>query len=203
MPDSIIPISDAQAKAIEEALKTLQGFGGFLRETFGTVPEDLVGLLGGDWLKVRRAENLIRSLQKAKERLKARHVETAEPASLSIGLPILVAAAEESREELQDIWARLLAAAADPSRASRFRIAFIDAAKKMDPSDAPFLISLNQHGGRADGTELNAIGSELNITRDEIEVSWNNFRKLELLANDSHSALISPFGREFLRAILD
>jgi len=35
MPDSIIPISDAQAKAIEEALKTLQGFGGFLQETFG------------------------------------------------------------------------------------------------------------------------------------------------------------------------
>jgi len=32
MPDSIIPISDAQAKAIEEALKTLQGFGGFLQE---------------------------------------------------------------------------------------------------------------------------------------------------------------------------
>jgi hypothetical protein len=49
---SLIPISDEQARAIQEALKTLQGFGGFLRETFGTVPEDLVGVLGGDWLKV-------------------------------------------------------------------------------------------------------------------------------------------------------
>jgi len=48
-PTSLIPISDDQAKAIQEALKTLQGFGGFLRETFGTVPQDLVGLLGGDW----------------------------------------------------------------------------------------------------------------------------------------------------------
>jgi hypothetical protein len=44
-----------------EALKTLQGFGGFLRETFGTVPQDVVGLLGGDWLKDRRAENLART----------------------------------------------------------------------------------------------------------------------------------------------
>jgi hypothetical protein len=34
----LIPIGDEQAKAILEALKTLQEFGGFLRETFGTVP---------------------------------------------------------------------------------------------------------------------------------------------------------------------
>jgi hypothetical protein len=53
MADSggVIPISDEQAKAIQEALKTLQGLGGFLRETFGTVPEDIVALLGGNWLR--------------------------------------------------------------------------------------------------------------------------------------------------------
>jgi hypothetical protein len=201
--NNIVPISDTQAKAIEEALKTLQGLGGFLRETFGTVPQDLVGLLGGDWLKVRRAENLVRVLQRTKERLTARHVRTGEPASLSLGLPILVAAADESREELQDIWARLLAASADPSRASHFRIAFIDAAKRMDPLDAPFLLSLRMHSGRADGTVLNSIGSELKITRDEIDVSWNNLKKLELLTLDSHTAVISSFGREFLRAPSD
>jgi hypothetical protein len=200
---SVIPITDAQAKAIEEAIKTLRGLGGFLKETFGTVPQDLVGLLGGDWLKVRRAENLVRILQRVKERLEARHVKTPEPASLSIGLPILVAAADESRQELQDIWARLLAAAADPSRASRFRIAFIEAAKRMDPLDAPFLVSLHRHGGRADGTVLNSISSELKISRDEIDVSWNNLKKLELLTLDNHNAVISSFGREFLRALSD
>jgi hypothetical protein len=131
MPDSgsVISISDEQAKAIQEgskaiqeAIKTLQGIGGFLKETFGTVPQDIVALLAGNWLKVRRAENLLRVAQKAKERLKARGVEVPEPASLSITLPIFVAAADESRDELQDIWARLLAAAADPSRAGFFRI---------------------------------------------------------------------------------
>jgi hypothetical protein len=40
-PGSIIPISDEQAKALQEALKTLQGFAGFLKETFGTVPAPL------------------------------------------------------------------------------------------------------------------------------------------------------------------
>src|SRR3954469_19735767 len=102
----LIPVSDEQAKAIQEALKTLQGFGGFLRETFGTVPKDVVGLLGGDWLKVRGAGNLARIRHKARERLRARRVEAPEPSSLSIALPIFIAAADESRDELQDIWAR-------------------------------------------------------------------------------------------------
>jgi hypothetical protein len=101
------------------------------------------------------------------------------------------------------IWARLLAASADPSRASRFRIAFIEAAKKMDPLDAPFLLKLHERSGRADGAGLNSMASEFNVTRDEIAVSWSNLRKLELLMEDSHSAVISPFGREFVRAISD
>jgi hypothetical protein len=94
MADSTIPSSDEQAK------KALQGSGGFLKKTFGTVPEDIVGLLAGDWLKVRRAENIARMAEKAKERLKARGVETSEPASLSLTLPIFEAAADESRDEL-------------------------------------------------------------------------------------------------------
>jgi hypothetical protein len=83
----LIPISDEQAKAIQEALKALQGVGGFLKETLGTVPQDLVGYLGRDWLGVRRAENLSRILEKARERLKARGAKAAEPASLSICCP--------------------------------------------------------------------------------------------------------------------
>jgi abortive infection alpha-like protein len=144
---SLIPISDEQAKAAQEALKTLEGLGGYLKETLGTVPQDLVGLLGGDWLKVKRAENLVRTVEKMRERLKARGVEPAEPPSLSLLLPILVAAAEESRDELQDIWARLLAAAADPSRAKSFRIQFIETVKKMDPLDAAVLRSAAGSGG--------------------------------------------------------
>jgi len=152
-----LPISDEQAraaqevaKAIQVALKAFQGLGGFLRDTFGTVPEDLVGILGGDWLKVRRIENVARIVYKAMERMKARGVKPNEPASLSLSLPIIVAAADESRDELQDLWARLLAAAADPNRSKSFRLAFIEAAKKMDPLDAAVLRSA-QDLGRVDG----------------------------------------------------
>lgn len=88
------PIINEQAKAFQEGLKAIQeaikafrDLGGFLTETFGMVPQDIVGLLGGDWLKVRSAENLAKTIHKAKERLKARGVEVPEPTSLSIALP--------------------------------------------------------------------------------------------------------------------
>jgi hypothetical protein len=79
-----------------------------------------------------------------------RKVETPEPASLSVPLPILIAAADESRDELRDIWARLRAAAVEPSHAKSFRIRFIEVAKKMDPLDAaPIATLVNSSPRRA------------------------------------------------------
>jgi Abortive infection alpha len=207
---SLIPFGDEQAKAAQEiakaaqeALKALQGLGGFFRSVLGTVPEDLVGyLLGADSLRVRRMENLAQILRKSQERLQARKVEPDEPASLSLTLPIIAAAAEESRDELQDLWARLLAAAADPARAKFFRNAFIDAAKKMDPGDATVLGRVGN--GLIDNNAKGELARALNLSRDIVEVSLSNLAKLDLLAIvHAPEMTITPFGRVFLRAVSD
>lgn len=200
-PGALIPITDEQAKAVQEALKVLEAVGASLREICGTVPEDVVALLGGNWLKVRRAENLIRTVKKAQERLKRDGIE-AEPASLSIGLPILQAAADESREELQDIWARLLAAAADPARAKSFRVAFIETVKRMDPLDAAALQALHANGGRLTPAVRGSALTAVHASEDEFAVSLENLQKLQLLTTDPrHMMGITAFGREFLRTI--
>jgi hypothetical protein len=62
-----------------------------------------------------------------------------DPISISLALPLLVAAADESRDELVDLWARLLAAEADPTRTKKFRQLFIETANRMDPIDAAVL----------------------------------------------------------------
>jgi hypothetical protein len=201
---TIIPISDEQAKLGQKALEVLKGIGSFLREILGTVPEDLVGYFGGDLLKVRRAENCVRIVQEARERLEARGVK-AEPPSISILLPILVASADESRDELVDMWARLLAATADPDRAKSFRIAYIDAVKKMDPLDAAVLRSASaDHAGRVTGETQIKMAERLRVSRDEVEVSIRNLEDLNLIqvVNPVTSA-VSAFGREFLRAVAD
>lgn len=117
-------------------------------------------------------------------------------------LPILVAAADESRDELQDIWARLLAAAADPSRARAFRIAFIEAAKKLDPLDAAVLQATHAGGGGIQDQTRNSLAAQLHVSRDEVDVSIANLTKLELVMQVNTSfAGLSPFGREFVRTV--
>jgi hypothetical protein len=175
-PGSLIP-SDEQAKLGQEALRTLRAIGGFLRQAVGTYPEDLVGYyLGGDWLKVRRAENLVRIVQEMQERLKARNVSPERP-SISVALPLLIAAADEDRQELQDLWARLLAAAADPKRTKSFRGAFIDVAKKMDPLDAVVLQLAGATNRVITGTIQNALArsaGRLTVASNRAQVDVGN-----------------------------
>ena len=80
----------------------------------------------------------MRLFQEAMARLADRHVQDPIPASLSVALPILQGAADEDRDELVDLWARLLANAMDPNLNS-VRQSIIDAVKKMDPVDAVVL----------------------------------------------------------------
>jgi hypothetical protein len=199
MSGELIPISDEQAKLGQEALKTLRGLGGFLKDTFGTLPEDVVGLLGGDYLKVKRAENLYRMFEKAKKRLEDNHV--AEPdASPSLAIPIMIAAADESRDELQDIWAALLAAAADPTRKKAFRLKFIEITKHLDPLDVGLLNEISGDGIVTDSV-VGLTQSKFGVSSDEVQISVNNLLELGLLGKPSSRAMLFPLGREFLRAV--
>jgi hypothetical protein len=206
MSDSLIPISDEQAKLGQEALKAFQGLGGYMKETFGTMPQDIVALLGGDYLKVRRAENLFRMIEKAKKRLEDNHV-TDPDAPPSLAIPIMIAAADESRDELQDMWAALLAAAADPKRSASFRLKFIEVVKQLDPLDPAVLIELT-HQKLADFEALNKISSKLHYLDDEVAVSLSNLESLALVAragpqNSANYRYLSAtaLGRELLRAV--
>jgi hypothetical protein len=206
MNDSLIPISDEQAKLGQEALKALQGLGGFMKETFGTMPQDVVALLGGDYLKVRRAENLFRMIEKAKKRLEDNHV-THPDAPPSLAIPIMIAAADESRDELLNMWAALLAAAADPKRSASFRLKFIEVVKQLDPLDPAVLVELTVQK-LADFEKLDKISSKLRCRDDEVGVSLANLESLALVVragplNSANYRYLgaTPLGRELLRAV--
>jgi hypothetical protein len=116
MSNELIPIGDEQAKAIQEVAKTtgtalelVEKAGAYIGWVLGTVPADLAGVLGGDWLGQIRIRNLARYKEQTEEILLARGVTDATPVSPSLAVPLLRAAADETRGELQDLWARLLA----------------------------------------------------------------------------------------------
>jgi hypothetical protein len=199
---SVLPITEEQAKLGQEIVGALRGVGSFLKEALGSVPQDIIGYLGGDWLRIRRAENIAEMMNKAKKKLESWGVEDSQPASLTVAIPILQGAADESREEIQDLWARLLAAAMTPSRARYLRQGFAEVIKKMDPLDA--LILLEQ--GSEKTTALDQTLKQLNVSSDQYVISLENLQELKICLPspaDKTKYRLSPFGREFLRVIND
>lgn len=218
MMSDLILVTDEQAKAIQEALKfgtqsleTARAFGAYVAGIFGTVPDDIVGLVFGDALRLKRAENIVRLIRRSGALLDARNITTREDVPLSLGLPLLTAAAEENREELVDLWARLLAAAMDPSRSNRVRQNFIKVVKEMDPLDALVFKGL---AGPSDmqPTVRDFMAAKLNVGPDQVEVSLVNLYELDcvFMPNVAPAVKTPPlsnvsltaFGRELLTVLL-
>lgn len=111
------------------------GLGEYVAKTLGTIPADLLGLVGADWLHHTRAWRNAELQARAAKKIKQIGEEHLTPPSESIVVPLLQAAVKEGREELQDLWANLLARAMT-NHARGFRRAFIETLSAMEPDDA-------------------------------------------------------------------
>lgn len=141
----LMSIGGEQAKAVAsvaefgtESVRATAQAGSWLARIIQDVPQDLIGVLGGDWLHQTRQRNLA-----ALEANTAAHLERVaankrtEP-SPSVLVPLLTAAANESREELREIWAALLANAMT-NKGRRVRVEFFNVVRQLEPLDALLL----------------------------------------------------------------
>ena len=212
MSNSLIPITDEQAKLGQEILETFRGLGSFLEKALGSTPEDLVGYLGGDSLRVRRVENMARLLHEVEQRLKEMDIKETKPATLSVALPILEAGADEDRDDLVDLWARLFATAMDPVTRNSVRQSYIASIKQMDPTDARIMYYLYSGsvgrirrggGGNKKDTSFEFMSAELGFRQDDVEVSVEHLMSLGFLStavNDKNVWFPNAKLREFMRA---
>src|SRR4051812_29405243 len=164
----LIPISDEQAKLAKEIVGAGREAGGYFADVLGDLPKDLVGLLAGDRVKVWREENLRKIWAKAKQRLEALGIEPEPNPKLTI--PMVEAAANETSDELRDLWARLLAAAMNPNKAHQVRLRFSQVLKQLDPVDPSVLTQLRN--AAATGVWLNRngqreIATKLSLSEDQ------------------------------------
>lgn len=166
----------------------------------------LIGLLGGDYLEYRRLNNLADIKAKYEEHLRKRDVRETLPPRLTLALPLLQAAADESNAELQDVWARLLAAAMDPGRSAQVRIQFIEAVKQMEPLDALMLQELSQNITHHPNSR-DFCAKKFGVSSDQIEVSIGNLIRLGCVMSagvtaPANAGLVA-FGRALISALND
>jgi len=88
----------------------------------------------------------------------------------------------ESRDELLDIWAALLAAAADPKKSRSFRLKFIEIVKLMDALDAAVLAAGAKNTGAVafDRNKLEVLAAALHCRTDEVAISLENLERFGL-----------------------
>ena len=100
----IKPIDENTAKAIEESARALGkgfdlvgGLGAYLARALGGVPDNLMGLLVGDWLIHKRVRRWSELQDETRRTLDERNVKEPYDISPSIALPLIEAALDEDR----------------------------------------------------------------------------------------------------------
>ncbi len=175
------------AKTTGKALDAAQEGGAYLSRMLGTVPEDVVGLLGGDLLRQYRIRNWHRISQKTFNKLDQRGVEQMEPLNAKVIVPLLEAASNEGDETLQDMWAELLANAMDPDCDVSLQRVFIDTLKQFEPIDARIFSAYLELGEYQQQTPKKlAPGIGLRVT--EIIISAERLVTLGCLTNMSRDS---------------
>jgi Abortive infection alpha len=208
-----IPVTDEQAKAVQK----LADFGTTVVEeagqlaryagrVLGTAPEDAVGLVIGDPLRFVRTAIALKYDEWITRLHRDRGV-TPQPVSPSLAIPLLRAAYDESRPELQELWAQLIAAAMDPQRANRVRRSFIDTIQRLDPPDALVLKALyDRPAGTLSPNPRSFLVERTKVSIEEIEMSAINLHDLRCvntLSIADASFDITVYGRELVKACSD
>ena len=202
--------AEATANATGKMLDIVHDTGGYLGRVFADVPADLIGVVGGAWLRERHIRLRARLRRRTEEILRERDVQDVIELSPNVASTLIAGAQEESRDELMELWARLLANAVD-QRLNGVRQSFIDAVKAMDPPDAKTLNYLYRvkaarivFGGGGDSvqTTIEYISKQLGVRKDDVEVSLRHLETLRFLTTTPQELNVwfpTANMREFMR----
>jgi hypothetical protein len=120
------------AKTVREGLRATEKLGAFAARLVREPIESLVGILG-DRLRYVRWTRQVRLVDKAEELIRERRLEgRLLPVPPKLALPVIENATLEEDDSLQDLWVRLLVAAADPSTSKSVRVAFVDVIRQLE-----------------------------------------------------------------------
>jgi hypothetical protein len=190
----IQPIDEHTAKAIAEVSKLGSkgldvgtSVGSYVGSILGDLPKNLIGMLG-DKIYFARLNRFNQLAADHQQRLSKRGISGAE-ASPALAIPIIDAAVDETRSELLDLWQRLLANAADPTRSHRVRDSFIAILKRFDPMDAQvFQVMGGTPHNLVKPNARDFVVETLRSPMEEVLVSFENLQEMGCLSASGRDA---------------
>jgi hypothetical protein len=207
-PDSVHAIEET-AKAAARAIDAAVQAGKYVGEVLGDLPHDLVGIMG-DWVKHKRARRCAELSADTERILRDRGVDNREDVSPSVAVPLIAGAINEDRDVLKQLWAKLLAAAMDPNRATLVTPSLIELLKQMDPVDTLVLQQLVASRDSLPSVPSNdlaeSLAKRLEVSRDEAFWSLEHLHELGCLAqspNNFPRPGASAKGRLLIRVVSD
>src|SRR6266566_1420752 len=142
MPDEITESAKAvqeTAKTVRTGLEATQQLGRFVSRITTEPLETVMGILS-DKLQFMRWERKLRLAKRGREILNQRGIQgSLRPIPYKLALPIVEHASLEDNDELQDLWANLLASAVDPKFEGLIRSAYIDIIRQLEVVDVHLL----------------------------------------------------------------
>lgn len=185
-------LEDEEAKAVQEIAKVtgkgLDLVGDATKGTiriFAEVIEHLAAGLGGK-AALWRYKNLLVISDKVDDIHRARKLAGKPiPLTLEFALPILEAASIEVDDEVQNLWAGLLANATDPNKTFKIKKVFIETLRGMQALDAVILQKLatyedQQEYSIVSGNLLNSdrLAEEVNAQLLDVQISLQSLARL-------------------------
>ena len=185
MVNEINDTAKESAKAVQEVAKTTSDaicltdkFSNFLGRIFGPSLQDIgdVAHLKTQYWKLK---NAVAFQEKVERLLEERGVENIKHINARVGIPLIEAAVNEDRDELQELWAQLMASTISPESFLNAQRSHIEALKEFEPKDAETLSVLRTLFSRALSEEKNTWAKIGNY--NELVRTWRSIRNLERL----------------------
>jgi hypothetical protein len=142
MPDEVSEVARAAqetAKTVRTGIEATQELGRFVSRITTEPLETVMGILN-DKLQFVRWERKLRLAERGRQILDQRGIQgPLRPIPYKLALPIIENASLEDNDELQDLWANLIASAVDPKFEGLIRAAYIDIIRQLEVIDVHLL----------------------------------------------------------------
>ncbi len=203
-------LENEEAKAVQEIAKVagkgidlVSNTGKGVARIFGGAVGHFAAVVEGE-IAFWRYQNLLKISDKVSAIHKARKLAGKPiPLALEFALPILEAASIEVDDEVQTLWAGLLANATEPDKAFKIKKVFIETLRGMQSLDAVILQTLaichaQDKYSVSNGNPLNAdcITAQVNSSLIDVQISLYSLARLGCI-QDSFAETIDGMGTGF------